>query len=63
VAWGLASSSRVTQRAKGMDPGKLWIPEEVGSLLQMDDLLCRNGTVQGKHQEKSDQVQCGARSP
>jgi hypothetical protein len=22
------------QRAKGMDPGKWWIPEEVGSLLQ-----------------------------
>jgi hypothetical protein len=25
------------QRAKGMGPGKLWIPEEGGSLLQKDD--------------------------
>jgi hypothetical protein len=37
VARGSASNSRVKQRAKGVNQGKLWIPEEVGSLLQKDD--------------------------
>jgi hypothetical protein len=34
---------------KGMEPEKLWIPEEVGSLLHCP--------------KKSDQRQCGTRSP
>jgi hypothetical protein len=62
VAQGIASSSRVTQRAKGTDLGKLWILEEVGSHLQEDELLCRSGLVEGKHQEKLHQVQCGTGS-
>jgi hypothetical protein len=34
------------QRAKGMDPDKLWILEEGGSPLQKDDTLRRSGTMQ-----------------
>jgi hypothetical protein len=44
----LASSSRATQRAKGTDPRRLWIPEEVGCHLQEGVLSCSSGTAQGK---------------
>jgi hypothetical protein len=63
VVRGLTFSSKAMRTAKGTDPGKLWILEEVGSLLQKDNSPCRGGTAQWKCREKSDQGQCGTRSP
>jgi heme-degrading monooxygenase HmoA len=56
AARGSASSSRATRRAKGTEPGKLWIPEEVGSFLEKDDPPCRSGTAQGKHRQKKNRT-------
>jgi hypothetical protein len=54
AAQGLASSNRVTQKAKGTDPGKLLILEEIGHHRQKGDPLCMSGMVQGTCQEESD---------
>jgi hypothetical protein len=35
------------QRAKGIDPRRMWIPEEVGCHLQIGVPLCKSGTAQG----------------
>jgi hypothetical protein len=40
VAWGLASSHRVSPKAEATDPGRWWVPEEVGQCLQRDDSPC-----------------------
>jgi hypothetical protein len=47
AAQGPASSSRATQRAKGTDPRKLWIPDETDRCAQRDDPPCRSGIAQG----------------
>jgi hypothetical protein len=39
----------VPQSAGGKDPGKLWIPEEIGHWHE-DDPPCKNGTKQGTRQ-------------
>jgi hypothetical protein len=41
VAWGPASSSKVPQSAKGMDPGQWWIPE-VGHCPKTVDIPCQS---------------------
>jgi hypothetical protein len=38
-----------TTKAEEMDPGRWWVPEEVGYCLQMDYLLCRSSTAQGTY--------------
>jgi hypothetical protein len=45
-------SCRVTRRAKGTDPRRLWIPEDVGCRLQDDDPLCQSGLAQEVHSQK-----------
>jgi hypothetical protein len=52
---GLTSSCRVMQRAKGTDPRRLWILEEVGCRLQEGVPLC------SRVQEKRLQENCGPR--
>jgi hypothetical protein len=38
--------------AEGMDPGKLWILEEIGRHPHRVDPPCRSGTAQGTHRQK-----------
>jgi hypothetical protein len=55
IGTGPASSCRATRGAKGTDPRRVWIPEEVGWRLQEGMLSCSSGRVQEKHlQENSD---------
>jgi hypothetical protein len=52
---GAESGCRAPLEAEGKDPGKLWIPEEIGLHRPEDDQPCRSGTAQGTcHQEESD---------
>jgi hypothetical protein len=43
---GPASSRRVPREAKGTDPGRLWVPEEVGCRLQEGVPPCKSGMPQ-----------------
>jgi hypothetical protein len=55
AAQGPASSCRATQRAKGTDPKRLWIPKEFGCRLQKGVPSCSSGMTQDKRlQENSD---------
>jgi hypothetical protein len=55
AAWWLKSGRRAPPETKGMDLGKLWIPEEIGHRRHEDDPPCKSGMAQGKSQEKWDQ--------
>jgi hypothetical protein len=43
AAWGPESIRRVPSKAKGMDPGKLWIPEKISCRSEKDDPPYRSG--------------------
>jgi hypothetical protein len=49
---GLASSCRAMQRAKGTEPRRLWILEEVGCRLQEGISPCSSGMAQEKRVEE-----------
>jgi hypothetical protein len=43
--WGPASSVRALPTAEETDPGRWWVPKEVGRRPQTDDLPCRSCTA------------------
>jgi hypothetical protein len=47
VTWEPASSRWAQQTAERTDPGRWWVPENVGYHPQRDDPPCRSGTAQG----------------
>jgi hypothetical protein len=73
AAQGPACSRNPPRSAGGKDPGKLWIPEEIGHCRQKDDPPCRSGTAQGTRSwrtvcrtgktEESDQGQSCKKNP
>jgi hypothetical protein len=49
---GPASSRRATRTAKGTDPRKLWLLEEIGCHLQEGVPLCKSGMAQEEHRQE-----------
>jgi hypothetical protein len=60
LIWGTASSHRAPSTAEEMDPGRWWVPAEVGRCLQRDDSLHSSCTMQSA---KTRQGQCSTRTP
>jgi hypothetical protein len=64
AAQGPVPGCRSPPKAKGTEPRRLWIPEEVGSCLQERVLPCKSGVAQEEHhQEQVNQGQMWASNP
>jgi hypothetical protein len=62
VVPGLASSHRVLLKSEEMDPGRWWVPAEIGCCLRTVDPPCRSCTVQGTRSSGTRQGWCCMRN-